>query len=131
MRLSRVGVQQLLNDSVVELGFTRRHEKAGWPMGRRMFCTLNKRITLSLPGRMSLNFRPPTHPPAYPAYAYGLVCVWDIFWQDWRMVPLETMNIISVIPTRTKKEQEQFWAYFSEFLARLTPPQKEAFMKRA
>jgi len=126
MRLSRAGLQALLSQNAVELGFTRRHKKQGWPMGRRMLCTLDRNLLLSLPGRTAFNFRPPVHPPPYPADAYGLVCVFDIFWQDWRMIPLETMNIISVIPTHTKKHQEAFWAYFVEFLGKLSSAQKKS-----
>ena len=131
MKLSRDGLQRLLQENAVELMFIRRHEKVGWPIGRRMLCTLDKNLLLSLPGRMSLKFRPAVHPPPYPAKAYGLLVVWDVFWQDYRAIPVDSVSVVSVIPTHTKKAQDEWWAYFSEFLGRLTPQQKEQFMARA
>jgi hypothetical protein len=131
MKLSVNGLQAMMQKSVVELVFIRRHEKQGWPLGRRMLCTLDKALLLSLPGRMTLNFRNPTHPPPYNAKAYNLVVTWDIFWQDFRAIPVDSVQVVSFFPTHTKKEQEKFWAYFSARFQNMTASDKEAFMKKA
>lgn len=128
MRLSALGFKQLLQQNVVEAHFTRRIPKAGWRATRRMLCTLDKNLLNSMAGRVALNFNNPVHPPAYPVQAYNLTTVYDLFWQDWRNVPAETLDVVSVIPSHTKPQQDAFWAYFSTFLARLTPQDKEAFM---
>lgn len=129
MIISAQGLKQLLQSNVAELSFIRRHEKYGWPAGRRMLCTLDRNLLLSLPGRMTLNFKVPSHPPAYPAEAYNLVCVFDLFWQNWRMIPTETTNIVTVIPSHTKKQQDEFWKYFSASLQYMSAQDKEKFMK--
>ena len=128
MRLSPIGFTQLLQQNVVEAHFTRRHMKAGWAPTRRMLCTLDKHLLNSMAGRVALNFNNPVHPPAYSTQAYNLVTVYDLFWQDWRNVPAETLDVVSVIPSHTKPQQDAFWAYFSAFLAKLTPQDKESFM---
>ncbi len=128
MIISAGGLRQLLKQNIAEVVFPRRHEKAGWRGTRRMFCTLDRNLLQSLPGRMTLNFTPPTHPPPYPAQAYNLLVVWDIFSQDWRAIPLDNLQVVTVIPSHTRKQQEEFWKYFSEFLKTLTSQQKQAFM---
>jgi len=128
MRLSPIGFQQLLQQNVVECAFIRRHQKKGWQPHRRMLCTLDKNLLNSLPGRISLNFTNPVYPPPYPAAAHKLVVVWDLFWQDWRAVPMESIDVVTVIPSHTKGQQNVFWAYFSTFLSKLSPQDKKAFM---
>ena len=128
MRVSAIGFQQLLQQNVVEAHFVRRHKKAGWKPTRRMLCTLDRNLLNSMAGRVALNFTNPVYPPPYPAKAYNLVVVWDLFWQNWRAVPAETLDIVTVIPTHTAKQQEFFWAYFSQFLAKLSAQDKQAFM---
>lgn len=128
MILSPNGFKSLLQTNIVEAVFTRRNVKAGWSGTRRILCTLDKNLLLSLAGRMALNYNPPKYPPAYNASAYNLVVVWDLFWQDWRAIPTDSLSVVSVIPCHTKKQQDEFWKYFSDFLQQLTPPQKENFM---
>lgn len=128
MRISRTGFIQLLQQNVVEAAFIRRHDKKGWQPHRRILCTLDRNLLNSLPGRVSLNFTNPVYPPPYPTAAYNLVTTWDIMWQDWRNVPVESLDIVTVIPSHTKGQQNVFWAYFSAFLSKLSPQDKKAFM---
>lgn len=130
MRLSYGGFQSLLNTSVVECGFTRRVLKDGWNPFRRMLCTLDRKLLLSLPGRMALNFTPPVFSPAYNAKQYNLIVVWDILWQDWRAIPFDAVEVISVLPTKTKKDVDKFWVYFANFLQNMTPSEKQTFMNK-
>jgi hypothetical protein len=128
MVLSAAGLRSLLQKNIVEGVFPRRNIKEGWRPTRRIFCTLDRNLLQSLAGRLTFNFTPPTHPPPYHAQSYNLCVVYDLFWQDWRAIPLDNLQIVSVIPTHTKKQQDEFWKYFSEFLQQLTPQQKERFM---
>jgi hypothetical protein len=126
--LSYVGLRQLLNSHVVELVFTRRHLKMGYSIGRRMLCTLDKNLLNSLPGKITLNFRMPTQPPAYNAKAYNLIVVWDLFWQDYRAIPVDAVNVVSAIPSRTKKEQEEYWKYHVMRFQNMSAKDKERYM---
>ena len=128
MKLSYTGLRQLLSSHVVELAFTRRHEKEGSSMQRRMLCTLDTKLLNSLPGKVTLNFRVPTQPPPYLAKAYNLIVVWDIFWQDYRAIPIDATSIIAAIPCRTKKEQEQFWEYFVMKFQYMSASDKQKYM---
>ena len=120
MKLSRDGLQRLLQDAVVELHFVRRHKKRGYADTRRMLCTNDFELLNSIPGRTALNFKPPTGPPPYDIFhysRYNLVCAFDMFWQDYRMIPMESVNIITVLPT---KPPDEFWKYFNEYLAKMS-----------
>lgn len=128
MNISPLGLRSLLQKNIAEIVFARRHEKPGWQPTRRIFCTLDRNLLLSLPGRMTLNFNPPTHPPPYDAKSKNLLVVWDIFMQDWRAISLDSANVVTVIPCHTKKQQEEFWKYFSDFIQQLTPQMKQTFM---
>tara|TARA_R110000822_G_scaffold285247_2_gene406608 strand:- start:2253 stop:2648 length:396 start_codon:yes stop_codon:yes gene_type:complete len=131
MKLSTEGLMALMQQNVVELAFTRRHAKAGWPMGRRMLCTLDRNLLLSLPGRMTLNFKVPSSPPPYIAAQYGLVTTFDLFWQDWRNIPVAATAVVSAIPSHTKQQQDEFWAYFSSRFQEMNAQDKISFMKTA
>jgi len=81
----------------------------------------------SAPGQIALHFKPPVMPPPYPWIQKNLVCSWDIFWQDWRMIPCESVDVITIMPTRPPDE---FWAYFNLFLENMSPQDKIVFMNR-
>jgi hypothetical protein len=80
---------------------------------------------------MTLNYRVPTQPPPYNPKAYNLVITWDIFWQDYRAIPVESVQVISFHPTHNKADQEKFWQYFSARFQNMTASDKTAFMKKA
>jgi hypothetical protein len=127
MKLAQGGLFALLQNNVVELRFKRRREKPGWAAYRRMLCTNDVQILSSVPGRIALHFKTPHFPPPYPWRIKNLVCTWDLFWQDWRMVSLETCDIITVIPT---KPPDKFWGYFNLYLQSMSPSDKVAFMNK-
>jgi hypothetical protein len=74
---------------------------------------------------MALHFKPPTHAPAYNYWAKNLVCGWDLFWQEYRMIPAESCDIVTIIPT---KPEEKFWNYFNLYLQAMSPSDKVQFM---
>lgn len=127
MRLSQHGLLSLVQQNIVELKFIRRREKIGWPMHRRALVTNNFQLLNSAPGKVALHFKPPMHQPPYPWIMYNLVCCWDLMWQDYRQIPVESCDIITVIPTAPP---EMFWNYFNQYLQSLSPQQKVEFMQK-
>ncbi|MDD4109956.1 MAG: hypothetical protein PHS54_00220 [Clostridia bacterium] len=125
MRVSQGQLLTLLQRNVLELRFFRRRDKPGWNNARRMLVTLDREILNSAPGRLALHFKPPTHAPAYNYFAKNLICGWDLFWQDWRMIPVESCDIVTIIPTTPP---DLFWNYFNIYLQAMSPSDKIQFM---
>lgn len=125
MRVSQGQLLALLQNNVLELRFYRRNVKLGWNLTRRMLVTNDYQILNSAPGKLALHFKPPTHAPAYNWRVKNLACAWDLFWQDYRMIPVETCDVITIIPT---KPPEKFWNYFNLYLQAMSPQDKVEFM---
>ena len=81
----------------------------------------------SAPGRTVLNFRSASGSLKFNPQSKGLVLTWDIFMQDYRLVPADTADVISVIPTTPP---EEFWKYFSDVLSRMSTTDKNQFMDK-
>lgn len=124
MKLSLSGLSALLKSNAAEVRFRRRRQGPG-PF-RRMLCTNDLKLLMSIPGKLALNYRRPTGLPPYNPTAYNLLCVWDIFMQDFRMIPVDAVDVISVIPTTPP---DAFWNYFNEKLATMSAVEKMSFMQ--
>lgn len=124
MKLSLGGLSSLLKSNAAELRFRRR--RAGPTPFRRMLATNDLKLLMSIPGKLALNYRRPTGLPPYNPTQYNLLCVWDIFMQDFRMVPVDAVDVISVLPTTPADE---FWNYFNERLATMNAFEKMSFMR--
>ncbi len=129
MAITYLGAKKLLENNVVELSFSRRNTKRGWPRNRRMLCTNSYKLLGSLGGRMALNFRIPTTFPAYDPKEYDLFITWDIFMQDFRSIPLEAIFVIAAYPVQNQSQIDEFWKYFDEAIRPMTSSQKTRFMK--
>lgn len=127
MKLSQSALAALLNKNAVEIKFLRRRPRAGDLPTRRMFATNDLLLLNSAPGRTVLNFKPATGSLKFNPQSKGLVLTWDIFMQDYRLVPADTADVISVIPTTPP---EEFWKYFSEVLSKMSVTDKEQFMDK-
>ena len=127
MRLSQTALAKLLEKNAVELRFTRRRPIAGYPPARRMLATNDGMLLNSAAGKTSLNFRTATGRLKFNPQQKGLVLTWDIFMQDYRLIPAESVNVVSVIPTTPP---EEFWKYFSEVLSKMSATDKEQFMEK-
>lgn len=114
-----------LSTNVVELKFSRRRPKSNLPSHRRMLCTLDYTLLNSERGISMLNYKPAAQSKQYNPASKGLIVVWDLLKQDWRMVNTESCNIISTIPT---SPSEEFWNYFNTSILPLTSTQKESFI---
>lgn len=126
MRLGRTALWMLLQTNAAELRFLRRIEKPGFGDYRRMLCTNDKKLLLSVPGRRVLNFNPPTSGLKYDPAAKNLVVAWDIFMQNFRMINCNDVEVIAVI--KTSPDPQPFWKYFYERLVHMSAGQKARFM---
>lgn len=127
MRVSQSALTKLLEKNAVELRFSRRRLIAGSPPTRRMLATNDGMLLNSAAGKTALNFRPASGRLKFNPTQKGLVLTWDIFMQDYRLVPAESVDVVSVIPTTPP---EEFWKYFSEVLSRMSGTDKEQFMDK-
>jgi len=50
---------------------------------------------------------------------------WDIFMQDFRLIPAESVEIVSAINTNPP---DKFWEYFNKVLSKMTESEKVQFM---
>lgn len=121
--ISLQGLDSLLLSNVVDLRFVRRHPGGGRPSTRRMLCTKSAPLLNSTNGRVVLNYRPPSHPKQLNEAKNNALVVWDIIMQDYRVVPVESVQIINQIPAN-----DQFWEYFNEVLLPMSGTQKLQFI---
>lgn len=125
MKLSTGGLKLLCQTNVVELKFVRRTNVL--PRTRRMLATLDRKILDSELGRQILNFKPPIKTSPYNAESRGLLTVWDLFFQDWRNIPVDTCEVVATVPSQPA---EKFWEYFDKVLSKMTTQQKAVFMSK-
>ena len=126
MRLGRMALAILLQTNAAELRFRRRIEKPGFKDYRRMLCTNDKKLLLSVPGKQVLHFTPPTGSLKYDPASKNLVVAWDIFMQNYRMVNCNDVEVVAVI--NTSPDPAPFWKYFYERLVDMSSTQKTQFM---
>jgi hypothetical protein len=127
VKLSLGGLKALCQANVVEIKFQRRIKVYNKPATRRMLATLDRSILDSKLGREILNFKQPTQSPSYDAASKGLLTVWDLFFQDWRMIPVANCEVVSTVPTRPP---EKFWEYFNKSIGNMSGAQKASFMDK-
>ena len=113
---------------------------------RRMMCTLDPTVLKDVKGSAAFGFYAPKgvrNPPLRP----GLITVWDLLWQDWRVIPVETaFDVTAIIPTcvypevksgrfpqkegqiMIAQEREIFWRIVAGNFADMSPMAKIAYM---
>jgi len=123
MIVQRATLDSLLLNNVCEIRFVRRIPKPGFASTRRMLCTKSYGLLNSTNGRITLNFRPPTHISRINEAAENVVIVWDILMQDYRVVSMDQVDLIQEIPAN-----EEFWKYFNENIYPMSAEQKLNFM---
>jgi len=129
MRLGSGSLALLLMQNVVELRFKRRKEKNGFSNYRRMLCTNDKNLLMSKLGREILNYNPPSGQGLpYDARNKNLVIAYDIFYQNFRAINCNDVEVISII--KTSPEPTEFWKYFNEKIFPMTSLQKASFMNK-
>ena len=123
MRVNLGQLWNILQNNVVEVKFARRVDKPGSPATRRMLCTNSYSLLNSNDGRITLNFRPPTHYPKYNPKTKNLIVTWDIFMQNFRTINIDSCELLVTVPAN-----DQFWEYFRENLAEMNQADKINFM---
>jgi hypothetical protein len=127
VKLSLNGLKQLCATNVVELRFNRRRRQGYDFPHRRMICTIDPAILDSQLGIEILNFKRPFTSASYNAASKNLLTVWDIIMQDWRNIPVESVDVVATVPT---KPPEKFWEYFNKVIAKMTARQKLNFINK-
>jgi len=122
MKTTLASLKNVLQENVCEIIFVRRRPKANDAPVRKMICTLDTNLLNSTNGRLSLNYKPPSNVLPYNAEGKNLLPVWDIIMQDWRMVNMNSCDLVNTIP------RNNFWKYFNETLIPMTPQQKLQYM---
>jgi hypothetical protein len=126
MRLSQGGLIELLNSNAVEIKFNRRRPLPN-NLARRMLATNDTNLLMSPQGKIALNWRQAPGSLKFDPSKKGLIMTWDIFVQDYRLIPSESVEVVSVIKTTPPDE---FWIYFNQVLAKMSSSDKEQFMKK-
>lgn len=124
MAVSWGNLFKICSSNLVELKFVRRNKKNPIPT-RRMLCTLDSRLLRSTFGKNILNFKVPKFKPPYNAKSKNLLTVWDILLQDWRNIPCDSIEVVSVVPTVPLKN---FLVYFDKHIKPMTTAEKEQFL---
>jgi hypothetical protein len=127
IRVTLQGLKSLCETHLVELKFIRRIRTADKFPTRRMLCTRDMRILESELGRIAFNYTTPTGSLPYDATSKNLLTVFDIIYQDWRSIPVESVAVLVAVPTNPQK---QFWQYFDTRLRNMTKTQKRDFINK-
>lgn len=127
MKLTLTGLGDLCLKNVVEIKFNRRRPSGYRYPHRRMLCTLDPEILFSDLGKQILNTKTPSNNPAYDAKSKNLLIVWDILMQDWRSIPVESVDVIATVPTTPV---EDFWKYFDKVIRKMGSRQKLNFINK-
>jgi hypothetical protein len=123
MKIDRTRLDNILRNNVCDIRFVRRNPKKGMAGTRRMLCTKCLDLLNSTNGRISLNYRPPSHSPLINEAAENLLIVWDVFMQDFRNINMNDCYLLKQIPA-----DDTFWKYFNENLYTMSPDDKLNFM---
>jgi hypothetical protein len=127
--LSTNAFKAICQTHVVELVFNPRGNLGKYKgVTRRMLCTLNYRLLNSTFGKVTLKFKPPTHPKPYNAETKGLVTVWDIIMQDWRNIPVKAAYLMEKPYTMKAEPIEEYIEYFNKRIATMTLEERKTFM---
>ncbi len=128
--LSIDGWHKILSTHMCEIVFNRRHEKLGYPMHRRLLGTNCRQFMTGLPFKLAFHFNPPRNVPFYNRQIRGLVCVFDILWQDFRTFGIENAYLVNALPVYSLKDQKEFWKWFNGDVVKWSAAYKESFMQK-
>jgi hypothetical protein len=94
-------------------------------------CTNSKIILNSISGSIALGYRPPKGVGLkYFPSDKNLVVTWDLLWQEFRQIPLETANVITAIPLKNEEDVNNFWLFFDKKLQNMSTFEKVGFMSK-
>ncbi len=122
MKVNLPNLKNTLQSNVCEIIFEKRRPKPGDSSQRRMLCTLDEGLLNSVNGRTTLNYKPPSSNPKYNPSSKNLLPVWDIMMQGWRMVSMDSCEVINTIP------ENEFFEYFNENIYPMSADEKRGYM---
>ena len=123
MIVQRTQLDSILTGNVCDLRFARRIQSKGKLPTRRMWCTKNYGLLNSTNGRVTLNYRPPTHAKKVNEAADNILVVGDILMQKYRTISLDQCEVIQQGPA-----DETFWEFFNEKIYPMSAEQKLLYM---
>lgn len=127
--MTNSALQHLLGTHVIELSFVRRHPKLGWSNIRSMLGTTNYKLLNGDFGKQVLHFIPPKGVGmGYDYKSKGLVVVYDMMRQEYRVFGSEQVTIHQQWPLNTDEEIEAFHQYFYDNIINMTNQKKIDFM---
>ena len=124
-QIQRAELDMLLRSHICEVVFVRRRpERAPTrPAIRRMLCTNSQLLLNSDNGIRSLNYHPPRTGRRIDEVKHNIVVVWDILWQDYRNVSMDSCYLRQTIP-----DDDTFWKYYNDVVYLMNTAQKMNFM---
>jgi hypothetical protein len=125
MIVQRESLDSILLNNVCEIRFARRRPVLGKSQTRRMWCTKSFSLLNSMNGRVSLNYKAPTHPKQVNEALKNVLVIWDILMQDYRTISFDQCNLIQQIPA-----DDTFWNFFNENIYPMSTEQKINFMNQ-
>jgi hypothetical protein len=123
MKVQRSTLDNILSNNVCEIRFTRKIPVTGKPPTRRMWCTKSYNLLTSTNGKVSLNYRAPTHAKVVNESLDNILVVWDVFMQNYRAINMNDCELLQQLPA-----DDSFWQYFNENLYPMSAEQKAVFM---
>ncbi len=121
--------QNFLNKNVVECWFKRRHPKKGYSGTRGALITASAKILNSANGSKSLHYRPPSGiGMPYNPLERNCVTAWDILRGDWRVFSCESVEVNKFFPVVDTVDILKFWGHFNDFVIKITPKERLAYM---
>lgn len=115
---------RLLRNNICEIRFTRRHRKAGRPAHRRMLCTNSLNFMMIPQWKVALNYRHPSSFPKFSPKEHNVIITWDILMQDFRMIPVDEVELIQ----RYEASDAGFGPIFNDVFRKLSPQEKIKWM---
>jgi hypothetical protein len=122
MRVNLSTLKGILLNNVADVRFVRKRPKPGYPETRRMLCTNSRQLLSSPDGRVTLNYVPPKGRRQVNERETHVVTTWDIMMQNYRCINAAQCDLVTTVPVG------EFWEYFAENLAPLSPADKANYM---
>ena len=122
MKINLPALKSTLLTNVVDVRFVRKRPKPGSAGTRRMLCTNSQQLLNSTDGRVTLNYRPPRGLKKTDEQNSNIAVTWDILMQDYRCINAAQCDLVTTVPV------DDFWSYFNEHIAPMTPDEKVGYM---
>ena len=128
MRVGAASLKSMLNQSILDIRFTRRTPKAGKPNTRRMLCTNAPQFLSTIAAKSVFGFSAPSGAPKYNAASKGLVIAYDLFMQNFGAINGSNVEILNVYPVTNEQQINEFWDFFSQNVSPMSASDKDKFM---